>query len=132
MSLSGLFGTAIGQDAAGGGGGGGVSGSQEQVLSLSISTPPGAPNVGDRYIVGPAATGVWTGLEDDIVEWAGAAWTNETPSVGWFVFVVDEGEWFTWTGASWAKDSFHDHAIGGASHLASTLAEGLSVGAIGE
>ena len=45
----------------------------EKVISRLV-TPPGAPGVGDRYLVGNSATGAWTGRDADIAEWDGGAW----------------------------------------------------------
>ncbi len=41
----------------------------------SINDPPVA-GVSDVYIVGPAATGVWTGLETHVVQWDGTVWID--------------------------------------------------------
>lgn len=67
------------------------------VLDKDIATPPnptGGPSDGDRYIIASVATGVWTGLEDDIATYSvsEAQWNFETPESGSFVLVIDENK----------------------------------------
>lgn len=65
---------------------------QMPVLDKDLSTPPGSPNKGDRYIIGPSATGDWAGHEKDIVWHDGSAWQFVTPQPGWFVWINDENK----------------------------------------
>lgn len=57
---------------------------QDPIIDV-LGTPPGSPSVGDRYIVGPNATGAWVGQSNTIATWNGSAWTFETPQFGWIV-----------------------------------------------
>ncbi len=60
-------------------------GSAIQLAVLSIeSDPPTTPASGDRYIVGPTATGAWVGKEGQI-----ATYLNSTD--GWFFLVCGTG-----------------------------------------
>jgi hypothetical protein len=52
------------------------------VKSKSISVPPTSPTVGDKYIVGPSPTGVWSGKTDFIAFY---------DSNGWIFFVPENG-----------------------------------------
>lgn len=63
---------------------------QESVIDKDLSTPPGTPSTGDRYIVAASATGDWTGQEEKIAEWDGSAWVFTTPDEGTAVMVEDE------------------------------------------
>src|SRR5258708_8773733 len=45
------------------------------VISRTLSIPPASPNNGDRYIAGPAPTGLWAGFAGQIV-----AATTDQPS----------------------------------------------------
>lgn len=110
MSLPGLFGTAIGQDAQGEGGGEGGDPSRLPVKDKDLTAPPGSPSIGDRYIVASVASGAWTGHEDDIAEWVGASWVFETPLIGWITYVEDETEYYSWNGTAWVMESTGPHA----------------------
>lgn len=117
----GLGGVLCGIGCQGGNGNGNGGEVQDPVISKSLSTPPVSPSGGDRYIVAATATGDWTGREDDIAEWSGAAWLFTSPTLGMFVYVNDETEYYSWNGAAWVLDSFHSHAttheLGGTDEL---------------
>jgi len=68
---------------------------QKPVKSCFLGIPPGAPSLGDRYLVPVGAGGAWTGHDTEIAVWeiteVGAIsvvynWVFYTPSVGWAVF----------------------------------------------
>jgi hypothetical protein len=67
----------------------------------TLSTPPGSPDTGDRYIVGESPTGAWEGREDDIAEWDGDEWIFFTPEQGWATFVINENEIHVFNGTEW-------------------------------
>ena len=75
---------------------------QDSVLTFS-GTPPGAPGDGDRYIIDTPATGVWTGLEDYIVEWSTASgiWETYPPNEGFTTFVEDEDKYYVYYNGAW-------------------------------
>ncbi|MFB3882695.1 MAG: DUF2793 domain-containing protein [Armatimonadota bacterium] len=76
---------------------------QRQVLDKDLSAPPGSPAEGDRYIVGAAPTGVWTGHAGDIAWYDGAAWQFDNPEEGWFVYVTDENKFYLFNGTAWGE-----------------------------
>jgi len=84
---------------------------QQPVKDKDLTSPPGSPNKGDRYIIGtPADTGDWYGHENDIVTYDGSSWMYATPSEGWMVWVEDENLYYQYSGTSWVKlDSILDH-----------------------
>jgi len=47
------------------------------LIDDSLNAPPGSPGVSDVYIVGPAGTGLWTGLDNKVVQWDGATWLDK-------------------------------------------------------
>jgi Protein of unknown function (DUF2793) len=59
------------------------------VLSMSLSSAPGAPAQGDAYLVPAEATGAWTAQAGKIAEWSGSAWTYFTPSDGHGIALPD-------------------------------------------
>lgn len=63
---------------------------QLPVIDKDLSTPPGSPTIGDRYIVGPTATGAWATHEEDVAEWNGSSWDFVTPVEGFASWVEDE------------------------------------------
>jgi hypothetical protein len=54
--------------------------------------PPGAPAVGDRYIVGEVPTGAWVGQKDKIALWLGA-WAFIPPKPWMHVGFADRTDW---------------------------------------
>ena len=58
------------------------------VISLS-NIPPTSPNDGDRYLVTAGASGLWTGMTDNIAQWDSliSSWTFSVPSNGVSVLV---------------------------------------------
>jgi len=74
---------------------------QPPVLDKDLTAPPGGEAKGDRYIVGGSATGAWSGLDNHIVTYDGAAWLDATPAEGWYVYVDDENALYRYTGAAW-------------------------------
>jgi len=75
---------------------------QPAVIDKDISTPPVSPSEGDRYIVGPTATGVWTGNEDKIARFRASVWEFFTPKDGWLFNVLDESLLYEFNGSAWA------------------------------
>jgi hypothetical protein len=84
---------------------------QDPVADQDLTSPPSAPSTGDRYIVGPSATGDWNGHDEEIAEWNGSSWDFDTPSEGWAVWVEDEDKMYVYNAASnWVKfGSVIDH-----------------------
>lgn len=72
---------------------------QESVITRT-NVPPGAPAIGDRYLITAVAAGAWAGHEDEIAEWRGA-WIFIVPDEGTFVWVNDEGKLYLYTGGAW-------------------------------
>lgn len=73
---------------------------QLSVEDKDLTSPPGSPDEGDRYIVGASATGAWSGHDDDIAVWYGA-WIFFTPKHGWLCWVRDEDSAYVYSGTAW-------------------------------
>lgn len=54
-----------------------------------INNPPGAPVLGDRYLINTAPTGVWVGNSNSIAEWDGFLWQYTIPVLNDVVFVTN-------------------------------------------
>jgi len=74
---------------------------QLAVLDRDLTTPPGSPSEGQRWIVKTGATGAWSGHVNAIAAWQDSAWQFSTPQSGWCAFVVDEGTLLLWNGTAW-------------------------------
>lgn len=59
-------------------------------VSEQSNTAPGTPSDGDRVLVGPSGSGDFSGHSNKIAVYssAGAAWSFESPSEGWTVYVL--------------------------------------------
>lgn len=56
---------------------------QDSIIAIQ-NAPPGAPGIGDRYIVGSAPSGAWVGHADEIAMWvAPGLWQYFVPNDGW-------------------------------------------------
>lgn len=73
---------------------------QEPVID-KLSSPPGLPTTGDRYIILPVATGAWTGQDNNIAEWDGAAWDFTIVSEGFAAWVESTDRQCVYNGAAW-------------------------------
>ena len=85
---------------------------QDSVIDI-LSTPPGSPTTGDRYLVGALATGAWAGDDDEIAEWTGSAWAFTNPTTGMAVLVDDELDGLYIYSGGWTKKGF-EATTGGA------------------
>lgn len=59
------------------------------VNSMTLSSAPGAPLVGDAYLVPAGATGIWAGNVGKIALWSGSTWTYMTPADGHGISLPD-------------------------------------------
>ncbi len=56
---------------------------QVTVQSAALTTPPGSPIEGQRWILPAARTGAWTGHAGQIAAWQDGAWSFYAPLDGW-------------------------------------------------
>ncbi|EHQ88300.1 DUF2793 domain-containing protein [Desulfosporosinus youngiae] len=76
---------------------------QASVKNRTTTAPPGSPVTGDRYIIPNSATGVWSGKQDQIAEYASGAWTYYPPQTGWTCYVDEEQKIYSWNGTAWVR-----------------------------
>ncbi len=76
---------------------------QLSVLDRHLAAPPSAPAEGDRYIVGPAASGDWATHEADIAAFQDGAWAFFAPVEGWLAWVRDEDRLMVFDGSGWVS-----------------------------
>lgn len=76
---------------------------QRPIINQTTNTPPGSPTKGDRYIVGPAPTGAWTGNAKKITWYDGTVWRFDSPSSGWATYDLSFSppKQYTYDGSAW-------------------------------
>jgi hypothetical protein len=74
---------------------------QLSVLDRDLTTPPGSPAEGDRYIVASGASGDWVGWDGSVAHWTDGAWLRIPPRTGWRAWVEDEEVLLVFDGSDW-------------------------------
>ena len=77
---------------------------QLAVLDKDLAAPPASPAEGDRYLIASASpTGAWAGWAGRIARYQDGAWRSLIPKAGWFAFVADEGDLYTYAAGAWTS-----------------------------
>ena len=71
------------------------------VLSRVLTSPPGSPDEGDRYLVASGASGAWAGYAHEIAAFMAGSWSYHPPRAGILAFVADESLLLLHDGESW-------------------------------
>lgn len=74
---------------------------QLSVVDRDLSAPPATPVDGDRYIVGPSATGAWAAHDGEVAAWQDNSWIFHVPKEGWISWIDDENVALGFDGATW-------------------------------
>ena len=80
---------------------------QLAVLDRDLSTPPGSPAEGDRYLVAAGGSGAWAGKDGKIAAWQDGAWAFLIPRIGWLIWAADEARLLSFDGAAWIDAAVH-------------------------
>lgn len=83
---------------------------QPNVIDSTLTTPPGSPTTGDKYIVATGGTGSWNALDAKVVIWSGSAWVSYTAKEGWMVYDQTNNYYLKFNGSAWVEDPFGDRA----------------------
>jgi hypothetical protein len=59
------------------------------VKSATVSAQPGAPTLGDTYLIPPGATGAWSGLSGRLTQWNGTSWVVRIYPIGSLISATD-------------------------------------------
>lgn len=59
------------------------------VMSMTLSSAPGAPSAGDAYLIPAGATGIWATHVGAIAQWTGSSWSYLTPPDGHGISLPD-------------------------------------------
>ncbi len=76
---------------------------QASVKNQTTTSPPGSPAAGDRYIIPAGATGVWSGKQSQVAEYASGTWVYYPPAEGWTCYVDEEQKIYSWNGTAWVR-----------------------------
>jgi len=76
---------------------------QKPVETMTLTAAPGSPVKGKRYIVKATASGVWTGLENNIVEYDGVDWEVVFKRIGLTTYVKDVNLIYVYNGSAWVQ-----------------------------
>jgi hypothetical protein len=82
---------------------------QPNVADKDLSTPPGSPALGDRYIVGSSPSGAWASKTNQVAVYDGVAWRFAVPREGWTLYVQDEDRHYYYTGSAWQVLVIREH-----------------------
>lgn len=63
------------------------------VKSQTVTSPPVSPTLGDVYCVPSGATGAWSGLDNDLVQWDGNQWLSRSFPTDTMIGVTDTDDW---------------------------------------
>lgn len=74
------------------------------VISRVITTPPGSPTEGDRYLVPASPTGAWIGHTNHVAGFYGGGWIFGIPKVGWRIWSVADSAYYSYNGSAWGPD----------------------------
>lgn len=75
---------------------------QPSVEDKDLTAPPGSPSKGQRYIVGPSATGAWATHDDSIAWYTGSTWEFIVPTEGFICWIKDENTYYKFNGTAWS------------------------------
>ena len=67
-----------------------------------LSSPPGTPAEGARYLVKPAGSGAFAGKDNQIAHFRDGTFVFFMPQAGWIAYVIDEGVTLVFDGSTWA------------------------------
>lgn len=74
------------------------------IIDRDLAAPPGSPTQGDTYLVDTAATGDWSGQDDNLAIWTGTRWVFILPKEGFRGRIIDEAQNVFYDGADWIFD----------------------------
>lgn len=82
-----------------------------RVESADLSSPPGAPAVGQCWIVAEVATGAWAGQAGAVALWTAGGWRFVAPRAGLSVAVADRDHALFHDGTEWRSGAIRDGGL---------------------
>lgn len=74
---------------------------KESVINYLLTAPPGAPVLGNRYVVAVGGTGAWLGHDNEIATWNGSIWTFEIVNEGAATWSETQDVIIVFDGVAW-------------------------------
>lgn len=93
------------------------------VKDRDLSSPPGSPAEGDRYLVSSSGSGGFSGKDDQIAHYRDGTWVFHAPAAGWICYVEDEDIPLVHDGAGWV------HLLGASPSLQNAALLGIGTSA---
>jgi hypothetical protein len=78
---------------------------QLAVVDRDLTTPPGSPAEGARYIIATGASGAWAGHDLGIAAWQDGVWSIHESKPGWLAWIEDEEALVVFDGSDWISAS---------------------------
>jgi hypothetical protein len=85
---------------------------QPSIISNALSTPPGSPVKGDRYIVKATGINSWTGHDNHIAWYDGSIWKFDIPKVGTILWLQNLNKFYYFNQSSAWSDLAADLSFG--------------------
>lgn len=86
----------------------------DAIVQLSVaderSSPPQAPQPGERFVVASGATGAWSGRTGRIAIWQDGYWAYAKPGAGWRAWFATSGRLKVFDGSAWQDLSLPKNA----------------------
>ncbi|MGI4877439.1 MAG: DUF2793 domain-containing protein [Janthinobacterium lividum] len=76
------------------------------VASRTHAAPPAGPQAPAAWIVGAAATGIWSGRAGELALFDDAGWSYVAPRDGCLAYVRDEGVFAVYAEGNWLDDAW--------------------------
>lgn len=76
---------------------------QAAVVQMNSVTPPPAPQAGDRYLIGVAPTGDFSGQAGKLATFDGGSWRYLAPKAGWLIFNRADNAFYGFDGMIWKR-----------------------------
>lgn len=79
-----------------------------------LATPPADPAAGQCWLVGPGASGAWTGRADQIALWCEGGWRFVAPRAGMRIIRLSDGGLLRYVAGAWSIPGTVPNPAGGA------------------
>lgn len=91
-----------------------------------LTAPPGSPAIGATYLVGAAATGAFSGHDNDIAHYTPQGWAFEDPIIGMLLHVEDVDAYYHYSSAGAWVAGFGDTALAANSVIPASVLGGFN------
>lgn len=85
----------------------------EEVAATPPAAPGATPELGQTWLVGAGATGVWAGQVDALASWQAGVWLFVPPSEGMRVFDRSAGQFVLFRAGGWLRAETPSEPAGG-------------------